>query len=96
MRTSGVASVLAAYATLGLEPDAPFADARSAYRQLARKLHPDVAGGSARAAARYAEIREAYETLAMRVGRTKQAEAVARYMVAGMLPAARSTFEAVA
>jgi DnaJ-class molecular chaperone len=94
MQTTGVRSVLAAYATLGLEPDAPFADARSAYRQLARKLHPDVAGGNARAAARYAEIREAYETLAGRVGRTRQAEAVARYMVAGMLPT-RSTFDVV-
>jgi preprotein translocase subunit Sec63 len=87
MQTSGVRSVLAAYSILGLEPDAPFADARRAYRQLARTLHPDVAGGNARAAARYAEIREAYETLARRVGRTRQAEAVARYMVSGMLPA---------
>jgi len=86
MRTVAVGSVLAAYSVLGLEPDAPFSDARRAYRQLARTLHPDVAGGNARAAARYAEIREAYETLALRVGRTKQAEAVARYMVAGMLP----------
>ena len=32
MRTAGVGSVLAAYATLGLEPDAPFSDARTAYR----------------------------------------------------------------
>ena len=95
METTRVASVLAAYATLGLEPDAPFADARRAYRQLARRLHPDVAGGDVRAAARYAEIREAYETLARRVGRTKQAEAVARYMVAGMLPS-RPSFDAVA
>ena len=85
--TSGVRSVLAAYAILGLEPDAPFGDARRAYRVLARKLHPDVAGGDARAAARYAEVRGAYETLAKRVGRTPQAEGIARYTVAGMVPA---------
>jgi preprotein translocase subunit Sec63 len=95
MQTTGIRSVLAAYATLGLEPDAPFDDARRAYRQLARKLHPDVSGGSPRAAARYAEIREAYETLAVRVGRTRQAEAVARYMVAGMLPS-RPSLDVVA
>ena len=85
--TTGVRSVLAAYAILGLEPDAPFGDARQAYRTLARKLHPDVNGGDARAAARFAEVRGAYETLAKRVGRTPQAEGVARYMVAGMIPA---------
>jgi molecular chaperone DnaJ len=95
MQTTSVRSVLAAYSILGLEPDAPFDDARRAYKQLARRLHPDVTGGNARAAARYGEIREAYELLAGRVGRTRQAEAVARYMVAGMLPA-RSSFEVVA
>ena len=84
--TPGVRSVLAAYAILGLPPDAPLADARQAYRTLARKVHPDV-NGSPRAASQFAEIRGAYETLARRVGRTRQAEGVARYMVAGMLPA---------
>jgi DnaJ-class molecular chaperone len=86
MQATSVRSVLAAYAILGLPPDAPFADARQAYRSLARKLHPDV-NGSPRAAAQYAEIRGAYDTLARRVGRTRQTEAVARYMVAGMIPA---------
>jgi preprotein translocase subunit Sec63 len=90
MQTTGVRSVLAAYSILGLEPDATFTDARQAYRALARKLHPDVNGGDARASARYAEVRGAYETLARRVGRTRQAEGVAHYMVAGMLPSRRS------
>jgi DnaJ-class molecular chaperone len=86
MQATSVRSVLAAYAVLGLPPDAPFADARNAYRTLARRLHPDV-NASPRAAAQYAELRGAYETLARRVGRTQQAEGVARYMVAGMIPA---------
>jgi DnaJ-class molecular chaperone len=86
MQATSVRSVLAAYAILGLPPDAPFADARHAYRSLARKLHPDV-NGSPRAAEQYAEIRGAYETLARRVGRTPTAHGVARYMVAGMIPA---------
>lgn len=87
MDSTRVGSVIAAYTILGLPPDAPFGDARQAYRVLARRLHPDVAGDDSRSAARYAEIRGAYETLAGRVGRTPRAEGVARYMVAGMIPA---------
>ena len=51
------------YATLGLTPTASPAEIRRAYRERARRLHPDV-NHAPDAAARFAMLTEAYETLA--------------------------------
>jgi peptidyl-prolyl cis-trans isomerase B (cyclophilin B) len=47
------------YEVLGLRPDADAAGVRAAYRELSKRLHPDVGGN----AALFGLIREAYETL---------------------------------
>jgi hypothetical protein len=51
------------YNTLKVSPKASGAEIKSAYRRLARKLHPDVNNGSEETALRFAEIAEAYEVL---------------------------------
>lgn len=51
------------YVVLGVPPDAAPARIRRAYRDLARRLHPDV-NHEADAAARFSELQRAYETLA--------------------------------
>jgi curved DNA-binding protein CbpA len=48
------------YAVLGVLPSASVEEIRASYRQLAKRYHPDVPGGSARF---FARIREAYEVL---------------------------------
>jgi DnaJ-class molecular chaperone len=50
------------YAVLGVQRSASEADIKSAYRALARKLHPDV-NKAADAAERFAEVQRAYEVL---------------------------------
>src|SRR2546423_8270526 len=50
------------YAILGLTPTASPAEIRRAYRERARRLHPDV-NRAPDAAARFATLAEAYETL---------------------------------
>jgi hypothetical protein len=50
------------HAVLGLQPGASAGEVAAAYRRLAKRWHPDVAGGAA-AAARMAEINVAYEAL---------------------------------
>jgi curved DNA-binding protein CbpA len=49
------------YRVLGLEPGAPMADVKRAYRRLAKAYHPDSAGESA--LPRFLAIHEAYERL---------------------------------
>ena len=56
------------YRTLGLEPGAPPADIKHAYRLLARQCHPDVAPGPENQQ-RFVELREAYDQLVRQVGR---------------------------
>ena len=56
------------YRTLGLEPGAPPAEIKHAYRLLARQCHPDVAPGPENQQ-RFVELREAYDQLVRRVGR---------------------------
>lgn len=51
------------YSILGVAKDADAAVIKKKFRQLARECHPDVAGDNPRAAARFTQLREAYETL---------------------------------
>ncbi|MFZ5493967.1 MAG: DnaJ C-terminal domain-containing protein [Verrucomicrobiota bacterium] len=51
------------YATLGVPRDASAEDIKKAFRQLARRHHPDVAKDQAAAEAKFKEINEAYEVL---------------------------------
>ncbi len=51
------------YDVLGVKRDATQDEIRSAYRKLARKLHPDLNPGDARAEARFKEISAAYDLL---------------------------------
>jgi DnaJ-domain-containing protein 1 len=59
------------YETLKVSPKASGAEIKSAYRRLARKLHPDVNQGSEETALKFAEIAEAYEVLGNRLERSK-------------------------
>ena len=49
------------YLALGLPPTASLADVKRAYRELAKRHHPDASKGSV---ARFLEIQAAYEMLA--------------------------------
>lgn len=51
------------YDILKVSHDASSADIKSAYRRLARKLHPDTNNGSEETALKFAAIAEAYEIL---------------------------------
>jgi DnaJ-class molecular chaperone len=51
------------YATLGLDRNCTTDQIRSAYRLLAKQLHPDVNGASAAAVARMQELNAAHDTL---------------------------------
>jgi tetrahydromethanopterin S-methyltransferase subunit B len=51
------------YEILKVSPKASNAEIKSAYRRLARKLHPDVNHGSEQTALKFAAIAEAYEVL---------------------------------
>jgi molecular chaperone DnaJ len=51
------------YEVLGVPRTAPDGDIKRAYRQLARKFHPDVATDKAAAENHFKEINEAYEVL---------------------------------
>jgi len=51
------------YKTLGVAKDANAKEIKAAYRKLARKFHPDVNPGDAKAEARFKEVNEAHEVL---------------------------------
>jgi DnaJ-class molecular chaperone len=52
------------YEVLGIDRKANAADIKSAYRRLAKKLHPDANKNDPKAAARFAELNAAHEILA--------------------------------
>src|SRR5260370_19686639 len=49
------------YSVLGVSKSASAADIKSAYRKLAKKLHPDANKSDPKAASRFAELNAAYE-----------------------------------
>ena len=51
------------YKILGIDENCTAQDIKSAYRKLARKWHPDIAGNSDDVVKRFKEINEAYEVL---------------------------------
>jgi len=55
----------AMYLALGLEPGAPSAEIKKAYRNLSLKLHPD-ASRNPMTAARFSTVAKAYETLSVK------------------------------
>ncbi len=59
------------YDILGVDSNAEEGDIKSAYRKLARKWHPDIAGNSKDVEMKFKEITEAYETLSNSIKRKK-------------------------
>lgn len=51
------------YAVLGVKPDATQDDVRKAYRQLAKKLHPDLNPGDKQAEEKFKQVSAAYDLL---------------------------------
>ena len=51
------------YSVLGLRPDASDEEVKKAYKALAKKYHPDVAGNSPEAARKMQEINAAYDQI---------------------------------
>lgn len=51
------------YEVLGIQKDASEDDIKKAYRQMAKKYHPDLNPGDKEAEARFKEVNEAYEVL---------------------------------
>src|ERR1700754_2067534 len=51
------------YSVLGVSKSASAADIKSAYRKLAKKLHPDANKDDKKAASKFAELNAAYEIL---------------------------------
>jgi curved DNA-binding protein CbpA len=66
------------YELLGLKPDASVAEIKKAFREKAKKLHPDIAGQSAGAQMR--KLLTAYETLSSGHKRYEYDRAYSRFM----------------
>ena len=67
------------YKTLGVSPDADQKAIRQAFRQLARKVHPDVNPGNKDAEEKFKTINEAYQILSDTEQRKKYDELRAQY-----------------
>jgi curved DNA-binding protein len=68
------------YKTLGVPPDADEKAIRQAFRQLARKVHPDVNPGNKEAEEQFKTINEAYQVLSDAEQRKKYDELRAQYL----------------
>ena len=68
------------YNTLGVSPDADEKAIRQAFRQLARKVHPDVNPGNKEAEEKFKTINEAYQVLSEKEQRRKYDELRAQYL----------------
>jgi len=75
---------LAPYEVLDLEPDASLTEIRYAYRRMALAVHPDTNPGDPFAAARFREVRAAYEAM-MRARDERRAAPVAPVRIACVL-----------
>src|SRR5262245_4945768 len=62
-------ATLTPHELLDLEPDASETEIRRAYKRMALAVHPDTNPGDAFAAARFREVRAAYEAMMREVGR---------------------------
>jgi curved DNA-binding protein CbpA len=65
------------YAVLGVDSEATIEQIEKAYFDLARKVHPDIAGGGQEASARFMLINEAFQTLSDSDQRRKYDESLA-------------------
>jgi curved DNA-binding protein CbpA len=65
------------YEVLGLPPGADGGQIKTAYRELARRLHPDVNAGDAASAERLVEVNHAYEVLSDQRARSAYDHALA-------------------
>jgi curved DNA-binding protein len=68
------------YTTLGVPPEADEKAIRQAFRQLARKVHPDVNPGNKEAEEKFKTINEAYQVLSDKEQRKKYDELRAQYL----------------
>ncbi len=59
------------YSVLGVKRDASDGDIRSAFRRLAKELHPDVNPGDSQAAERFKQVSQAYDIIGDREKRRK-------------------------
>jgi curved DNA-binding protein CbpA len=77
------------YRTLGVDPSAPEAELRAAYRRLVQRHHPDHNGGSVESARRFEEVQEAYAQIrVMRAAATGAGSRAASRPGSGPAPAA--------